>query len=66
MSNPTMNKRWKKKRIGRGSNSNKIDSMVILQGVINFYNQLGYLKNDCSLNKEAKKYRIKKKILVET
>ena len=31
-----------------------------------FYNQLGYLKNDFPLNKEAKKYKMKKKILVET
>ena len=61
-----MNKRWKKKRMGRGNNSNKIDSRVILQGAINFYNQLGHLKNDCLLNKEAKKYKMKKKILVET
>ena len=50
----------------RGNNSNKIDSKVILQGAINFYNQLGHLNNDCPLNKEAKKYKMKKKILVKT
>ena len=50
----------------RGNNSNKIDSKVILQGAINFYNQLKNLKNDCLMNKEAKKYKMKKKILVET
>ena len=61
-----MSKRWKNKKMGRGNNSNKIDSSVILQGAINFYNQLGHLKNDCLLNKEAKKYKMKKKILVET
>ena len=61
-----MSKRWKKKRMGRGNNSNKIDSRVILQGAINFYNQLGHLKIDCPLNKKAKKYKMKKKILVET
>ena len=61
-----MSKRWKKKIMGRGNKSNKIDSRVILQGAINFYNQLGHLKNDCLLKKEAKKYKMKKKILVET
>ena len=66
MSNPTMSKRWENKRMGRENNSNKIDLRVIFQGVINFYNQLGHLKNDCPLNKEVKKYKIKKKILVET
>ena len=66
MSNPTMSKRWKKKRMGRENNSNKINSRVIFQGAINFYNQLGHLKNDCPLNKEAKKYKMKKRILVET
>ena len=44
----------------------QIDLRVILQRAINFYNQLGYLKNYCLLNKEAKKYKMKKKILVET
>ena len=29
-------------------------------------NQPGHLKNECLLNKEAKKYKMKKKILVET
>ena len=43
--------------------STKIDSKVILQGAINFCNQLRHLKNDCPLNK---KYKMKKKILVET
>ena len=62
-----MSKRWKKKRMGRGNNSNKINSRVILEGVINFYNKLGHLKNDYPLNNEAKKYKKKKKkILVET
>ena len=61
-----MSKRWKKKKMKRGNNSNKIDSRVILQGARNFYNQLGHLKNDCPLNKKAKKYKMKKKILVET
>ena len=56
----------KSQRMGRGNNSNKIDSRVILEGAINFYNQLGHLKNDCPLNKDAKKYKMKKKILVET
>ena len=55
----------KSKRMRRGNSSNKINSRVILQGAINFYNKLGYLKNDFPLNKEAKKYK-KKKILVET
>ena len=27
---------------------------------------LGHLKNECPLNKEAKRYKMKKKILVET
>ena len=51
---------------GKRKQLHKIDSSVILQGAINFYNQLGHLKNDCLLNKEAKKYKMRKKILVET
>ena len=51
--------------MGRGNNSNKINSRVILEGAINFYNQLGHLKNDCPLNKKAKKYKMKKKILLK-
>ena len=39
---------------------------MILQGAINFCNQFGHLKNNCPLNKEAKKYKRNKKILFET
>ena len=45
----------KSQRMGRGNNSNKFDSRVILQGAINFYNQLGHLKSDYPLNNKAKK-----------
>ena len=47
-----MVKRYKKlvlqksQRMGKGNNSNKIDSRVSFQTAINFYNQLGHLKND--------------------
>ena len=51
---------------GKRKQLQQIDLRVILQGAINFYNQLEHLNNDCPLNKEAKKYKMKKRILVET
>ena len=54
-------KEWKEE-----TTPTKIDSKVILQGPINLCKMPEHLKNECPLNKESKKYKINKKILVET